>query len=224
MSAITKLFFRTCQILYLIWKRTWTKIWDAPSFTIRMSERFQNHYNFCKYYFLNLFEARQTNLINKMCFLLRIFNYGIICSNNKIFLDAPPHNKKYFLSLSLSPNVTSLPSWGLLPASLPDLNCSQVWPRPGRWLWLVSRPACLSRSASPRSGGASSRESPGQLRLEVLLRTGETGRDEVGERRGRERPLAHQAGPDIALNLIKENLKPFRPFRVFYYLMTLIVE
>ena len=146
MSAITILIFRTCHILYLIWKRTWTKILDAPSFTMRISEGSQNHYTFCKYYFLNLFEARQTNLINKMCFLLRIFNYGIICPNNKIFLDAPLITRN-ILSLSLSPNVCHSTAQLRSPACLtarPQLQPGLAPPRP---LPLVGLPPGLPQPA-----------------------------------------------------------------------------
>ena len=84
-----------------------------------------------------------------MCFLLRIFNYDTICSHNTIFLDFRRQNKKYCLSLLIAVRLTGLTSD--LPASLLDLNCSRVWPRPASGLWLVSRPASLTQAATPGS-------------------------------------------------------------------------
>ena len=83
-----------------------------------------------------------------MCFLPRIFNYGIICSHNRTFLDSRRQNKNYCVSLLIAAAVTdSLTSD--LPASLLDLNCSLVWPRPACGLWLVSRPALTDPGRQP---------------------------------------------------------------------------
>lgn len=185
-----------------------------------ISDGSQNHYNFCKYHFPNLFTARhETNLINKMCFLLRIFNYGIICSDNKTILDCRGQNKKCFFSLlspSLQAELTCLPhcssSTGELSLAPPRTSVlpASGWSR-GR-LTDPARPAEMRRKLRPGVVRP--------VRARQRLRSQNTG----GDTRWRGWQRLAEAGPGVAVNLIKENLKHFRPFTLFYYLMTLIGE
>ena len=181
-----------------------------------ISDGSQNHYNFCKYHFPNLFTARhETNLINKMCFFLRIFNYGIICSDNKTILDCRGQNKKCFFSLlSVTAGRADLPAsllqldWRAQSGPAPDLS------PPG--LWLVSRPADW-----PSPPGRDEEET------QAGCRQASQGSAEAAQPKHRGRHQVErlaEAGPGVAVNLIKENLKHFRPFTLFYYLMTLIGE
>ena len=87
-----------------------------------------------------------------MCFLLRIFNYGIICSHNKIFLDSlrpDQNNLSNLFNVSESERVrgqrTCRPHCSTWTGPAP------AWPRPRPGLWLVSRPASPARPAGPRS-------------------------------------------------------------------------
>ena len=149
-----------------------------------------------------------------MCFLPRIFNYDIICSHNTTFLDSHRQNKNYCPSLLIAPADWQADLWppgftarpqlqpGLAPPRLRPLVGLQAgpdWPRPP------------PRGPEDPPGGRS------RLHLPLWLACAPDTPGVPG--RGHWLTRLGQAGPDIALNVIKENLKHFKPFRVFYYLM-----